>query len=253
MAAAPSERCLVYSFGIAGQWEFDDSMAARGCDVHSFDPTGATMAEHKRHTHPSGRVNFHPWGLSGEAKGCDDARRFSGGTYGALTGPLLTLDQIVRRLRHTGRRIAVLKIDCEGCEWAALHHLAMNAPATLGAVDSILLELHLANQMESATDLIKLATTHQSLFRQHGFKMWWVHANPARDPSGPGVHEELRRAAKALGHSKPVPGAWEIGLRRVPNSQQPSQQPLIFSSVANTGAQTGERESAAGESRAVCA
>ena len=60
------------------------------------------------------------------------------------------------------------------------------------------------------------------------------------------------RAAKALGHSKPVPGAWEIGLRRMPNSQH---QPL-FSSVANTVAQTqtSEREVAGGESRAaVCA
>ena len=56
--------CLVYSFGIANQWEFDDTMADRGCEVHSFDPTGSTMAVHLAHAHPTGRVHFHPWGLS---------------------------------------------------------------------------------------------------------------------------------------------------------------------------------------------
>jgi hypothetical protein len=145
--ASEAPPCLVYSFGIANQWEFDDTMAARGCEVHSFDPTGSTMGVHTRHSHPSGRVHFHPWGLSNDAsrkcagaahpaalstattdtkallassgaKGTFDAiatRRYSGGTYGALTGPLLPLERIVRKLRHSGRRITLLKIDCEGC------------------------------------------------------------------------------------------------------------------------------------------
>ena len=91
--------CLVYSFGIAMQWEFDDRMADSGCEVHSFDPTGAYIATHEAHVKRG--VTFHPWGLSGGTPraGCsDDSRRFSGGTYGNLTGPLLSLDRIVRRL-----------------------------------------------------------------------------------------------------------------------------------------------------------
>ena len=120
-AATPSSApCLVYSFGIANQWEFDDSMADRGCEVHSFDPTGSTMSVHQAHKHPSGRVHFHGWGLSSDAparcakgKG-NGARRFVGGTYGALTGPLYSLDRIRQKLGHVGRRISVLKIDCEG-------------------------------------------------------------------------------------------------------------------------------------------
>ena len=141
---AASPTCLVYSFGIADQWEFDDTMADRGCEVHSFDPTGSTMAVHARHRHPSGRVHFHPWGLSSSAAcagasqsrapvsedgttrrrdssagveplagAVEQSRRYSGGTYGNLTGPLLSLDQIVRRLGHAGRTIDVLKVDCE--------------------------------------------------------------------------------------------------------------------------------------------
>ena len=32
-------KCLVYSFGIANDFTFDDVMAKRGCEVHSFDPS----------------------------------------------------------------------------------------------------------------------------------------------------------------------------------------------------------------------
>lgn len=153
-AAAP---CLVYSFGIAMQWAFDHTMADAGCEVHSFDPTEATRAQHEAHVHRG--VRFHPWGLSRhQPRGCaDEARRFSGGTYGNLSGPLLSLDRIVRRLGHTGRRITVLKVDCEGCEWDAFHHVATQAPSLIDNIDAIYIELHLALQMSTETDLVKCA------------------------------------------------------------------------------------------------
>jgi hypothetical protein len=34
-----SGRCLIYSFGIAGDWTFEESMAQLGCTVRAFDPT----------------------------------------------------------------------------------------------------------------------------------------------------------------------------------------------------------------------
>lgn len=220
-----AERCLVYSFGIAQQWEFDDGMADAGCEVHSFDPTGSSMEAHARHTHNTGRVHFHPWGLSSEAAGgCGarsraaggpqlsrlEARRFVGGTYGNLTGPLYSLDRIVRKLGHTGRRIAVLKVDCEGCEWDAFHHLASRAPQTLAMVDAIYLELHLALQMSAAEDLVKWATMHHLLFETEGFRLWWLHANGAKAPGA-----RMHPALQALPRARSVPMAWEIGLRRV--------------------------------------
>ena len=31
-------KCLMYSFGVGGDFTFDDAVAQRGCEVHSFDP-----------------------------------------------------------------------------------------------------------------------------------------------------------------------------------------------------------------------
>lgn len=33
------DKCLVYSFGIADDWSFEDTMAGMGCRVRAFDPT----------------------------------------------------------------------------------------------------------------------------------------------------------------------------------------------------------------------
>lgn len=233
--------CLVYSFGIAMQWEFDDRMADSGCEVHSFDPTGAYIATHEAHVKRG--VTFHPWGLSGGTPraGCsDDSRRFSGGTYGNLTGPLLSLDRIVRRLGHVGRRISVLKVDCEGCEWDAFHHLAtLQPPELVGRIDAIYVELHLALQMATSADLIKWASLYDLLFTRSGFRLWWLHENRARAP-GSSVHSELQRHATRLSHEykrRPavLAGAWELGLIRVeepPGAEQAGQQAGTVSAAA---------------------
>ena len=39
-----SQPCLVYSFGIANEWTFDEAAADAGCEVHSFDPTLASLS-----------------------------------------------------------------------------------------------------------------------------------------------------------------------------------------------------------------
>ena len=31
--------CLIYSFGIANDWTFEDFMDYRGCEIHAHDPT----------------------------------------------------------------------------------------------------------------------------------------------------------------------------------------------------------------------
>ncbi len=97
--------CLVYSFGVATDWSFDQQMGAFGCEVHSFDPT-VDLPEKL-----APNVTFHKWGLKGAGKTVQ--------SNGPMLGPLYTLSEVRHRLGHH-RGLSVLKMDCEGCEWGGV-------------------------------------------------------------------------------------------------------------------------------------
>ncbi|XP_042860562.1 methyltransferase-like protein 24, partial [Penaeus japonicus] len=91
--------CLVYSFGIARDWSFDDAMAQYGCEVYSFDPT-IGLENHQR----SEKVRFYNLGLGG-------ANRTT--VINGVNATLLTLGQIVDMLGHTNKTIDYLKVDID--------------------------------------------------------------------------------------------------------------------------------------------
>jgi hypothetical protein len=63
LPAANDVKCVVVSFGVAGEWAFETAMAAfpHRCRVHMFDPTTATKKRNEQ-TVPPG-VTFHHGGL----------------------------------------------------------------------------------------------------------------------------------------------------------------------------------------------
>ena len=86
-------------------------------------------------------------GKGGSASGASADTR---NTYGVIDqSVLLSLDSMVSGLRG-GRSPDVLKVDCEGCEWAALAHVAHSGPVgarLLERTKLLFLELHVASSM----------------------------------------------------------------------------------------------------------
>ena len=95
---------LIYSIGIANEWEFDDGVAALNADVYSFDPTTPFLRKHEEHAASAPAIRFFFQGLAGDAlPGEADS------LYGSLGGKMLTLPQMMQQFNHT--YIDILKID----------------------------------------------------------------------------------------------------------------------------------------------
>lgn len=166
--AFADKNCLVYGVGIADNWEFEKAMARHGCEVHAFDPTIAKPPTDE----PSlTNLHFHRWGLSGktERNGTHEVR-------GTLDGKkvtdqaMFTLEDMMTELGHSGRQLTVLKIDCEGCEWAALSAVPASLWSRIGQMS---LELHFSDglMLDSPQQLHKAAEVSSALQRE-GFVKW---------------------------------------------------------------------------------
>ena len=82
-------------------------------------------------------TQFHAWGLSH----IDAANRDV--PLGQKTNPLMPLGQIVDKLGHSGRTIDILKIDCEGCEFAGFQLVWRDIIAGKYKISQIQVEVHL--------------------------------------------------------------------------------------------------------------
>ena len=127
-----SNNCLVYSFGVNGDWTFDEAMEQYGCQIYSFDPS-MNLSDHDH----SPRIHFYNLGLSDR-----DFVDFNGWT-------LKTLDSIYQMLlpRHGGKIIDYLKIDIEWNEWDVLKQVLQSG--MLDKVRQLSVEFHLPNKRSS--------------------------------------------------------------------------------------------------------
>lgn len=119
---AYEEPCAFYSFGIASDWSFDADLARRtGCQGFAFDPSVA----HSTALAPN--VTFMQVA----------ARSLEADAWTIVT----TLPALRRWLRHD--RMAVLKMDCEGCEFGIAEDVENESPAFWSTVDQFAVEVHL--------------------------------------------------------------------------------------------------------------
>ena len=132
---------IAYSFGISGNVSWDKDMASRGYDVFMYDHTIDGL--------PEENTRFH-WSKLGIADGVTHDDR------------LKTLEELISRNGHEGKRDMILKMDVEGAEWGFLESVK---PETLSQFSQMTFELHnmikLADHERVLNILRKINETHQ--------------------------------------------------------------------------------------------
>ncbi|KAK3092809.1 hypothetical protein FSP39_007458 [Pinctada imbricata] len=161
---APRKPCIVYSFGIAFDWSFDESMAKTfGCKVYSYDPS----MDLPIHSHSPG-VYFYNIGISSKdtsipgltVKGPKGQRK--------MAWKLRTLKSLLKENGHLNRRIDILKMDVEEAEWAAIPN--MISTGVLKNVKQLYIEFHGGGNKNQLMVVRQLY--------DEGFRVFWLHRNP---------------------------------------------------------------------------
>lgn len=162
--------CLVYSFGIGDNWDFETKMAKMGCTVHAYDPNVEIP------TKDSINFHFHKTGLGGKVgvmkNGAPD------GTVRQI--PVLTLDEALRQNGDEGKEITYLKMDVEGAEFVALPQMIESKVFT--NVRQMGIEMHtgsrnLPTQKIIAKTLHSMLTVFKELQENYGFRLIAYNAN----------------------------------------------------------------------------
>ena len=107
MIASRQKDCLVYSVGSNNnKIDFERSVQQfMGCEIHTFDPTLTKPFTGDEY------ATFHPWGIGKNGKA---------GSFRNKQWTAKGLHATMKELGHLIRTIAVLKIDCEQCEYKVL-------------------------------------------------------------------------------------------------------------------------------------
>lgn len=153
----PKQPCIVYSFGIADDWSFDDDMAVKyGCTVKSFDPS-LNLKDHQR-----GALQwFYSLGLAGRNRVNEEGWE------------LKTMGTLLADFQEDKKIIDYLKFDIEGSEWESLEQMLVEK--VLHRVKQLGFEVHFAKNSSPE----ELTTKWRILQKLHqlGFRRWHFHEN----------------------------------------------------------------------------
>jgi len=145
--------CAVYSFGVGGDWSFEEGISnATSCSVHAFDPTETSPPLHN-----PGNVAFAPIALGPRDATVPEPLEFGlswrMGRKQTITGDIRPSDQRTWQQRTLGslmdagkkRILELVKMDVEYSEWEAL--LAASANGTLRHVEQLVIEMHISRRI----------------------------------------------------------------------------------------------------------
>ncbi|XP_060082393.1 probable methyltransferase-like protein 24, partial [Ylistrum balloti] len=157
----PRNKCLVYSFGIANDFPFDDDIARYyNCEVHSFDPSTGK----KGYVRIKDQSYFHDTGLS-------DITRLN---PDGIMWRMQTFLDIRTELNHLKRMPNVVKMDIEAWEWNVLPEMfaAGQFPKQL------IIEFHLWSQKYTTQrDMwIHRLSVLRNIY-DAGYRIFWMNRN----------------------------------------------------------------------------
>jgi len=138
--------CLIYSFGVGGSLEFEDTVDQLNCTVHAYDPTVDIPSTRGAH------IRFQKLGV---APARNPAKHMD------------TLKNIIAANGHEKKTLFYLKVDIEGAELIGMPEWIKSG--ALDRVDQLAMELHLGpiHQGQRFQWLLKLLQQLYSL----GFRL----------------------------------------------------------------------------------
>lgn len=136
----PPEPCFFISAGISDDYSFDVALADEwGCRGIALDPT----IDHNSHLHP--KVTFHNIAL--RTLGANEQRRKRRG------GEDWWFSSVTASAKYFGMEtVDVLKLDCEGCEFAFTRDVLAEDPKFLDRVGQLTIELHTSKAWMRTTE-----------------------------------------------------------------------------------------------------
>ncbi|XP_078492066.1 putative methyltransferase-like protein 24 [Ciona intestinalis] len=157
----PNYKCLMYSFGVGNDFTFDDEVANRGCEVHSFDPTTDLPDGHVR---DSGVV-FHKLGISSENIDKD-----------AHGWKMRNFKTLIKELGHNGRYMDYLKIDTDAPQGGFEDTLMQELLDTglYKCVRQYAQEIHLLGPISNPDKLKRCRNIYRQLttLNEHGWRLY---------------------------------------------------------------------------------
>lgn len=158
----PKKPCLIYSFGVANVWEFDETLARDyGCTVRAFDPS----MKDNDHVHMPGPVHFYKLGLAGSNRTSSNGWK------------LLTFQSLLKRFHETDRTIDIVKMDIESSEWESLE--SMLETGVLERVKQLMFETHTKDGYGSIVSKKDFLRYHKMFdaIEALGFRRFYQHVN----------------------------------------------------------------------------
>jgi len=198
-----ANNCTFFSFGINDDPSFDVQLAEEWkCKGFAGDPT----VKHPSKLHP--RVTFHSVGASMLSDN-EERKINKGGEEDWWTTSMPKL-----RFWLGVEHVNIIKLDCEGCEFALARDILREDPQFLHHVDQISIETHVTRTWLNTKEELYYFALHFALLEEAGFKLEWSDIfGCSKRHEVEGCHPDLERFGFPCGYD-PWPGKTSVVLGR---------------------------------------